>query len=308
MAEASSVLVTGCSSGFGDVIVRTLARGGYRVFATMRDSRGRNLEAAANLDDWAKDAGVSVNVLDMDVADDASVSAAVASILRMAGSIDVVVNNAGIAAGGPLEAFDSAQVYQLFNVNAFGPIRVDRAVLPQMRQRGSGLLLHVSSTLGRILPGGGGLYPASKWALEGLAESLHYQVAPFGIDVVILEPGSFPTPAVSRAMLPANEEVARAYAARGAAGRRAVEPSPDYRLPDIQEIADAVLSIVNTPAGQRDLRYVVGPIFTEGVAEYNQQYEAAKARLVASLQRPDQAITWGSREPEPAVNGKEGKT
>ena len=303
-----SVLVTGSSSGFGDVIVRTLARAGYHVFATMREAQGRNRGAAAGLETWAKASGVSLSVLEMDVADDASVGAAVASILDAGGHIDIVVNNAGIAAAGPIEAFDSDQVYQLFNVNAFGPIRVDRAVLPHMRLRGSGLLLHVSSTLGRILPGGGGLYPATKWALEGLAESLRYQVAPFEIDVVILEPGSFPTPAVSRGMLPANEEVARDYAAQGAASRRSVEPSPDYRPPDIQEVADAVLRIVDMPAGQRDLRYVVGPIFTEGVDEFNQQYEAAKARLTASLQRPDQAITWGRRQPEPSASGQAGNS
>jgi NAD(P)-dependent dehydrogenase (short-subunit alcohol dehydrogenase family) len=183
----------------------------------------------------------------------------------------------------------------LFNINAFGPIRVDRAVLPHMRARGSGLLIHVSSTLGRILPGGGGLYPASKWALEGLTESLHYQVAPFGIDVVILEPGSFPTPATIRGLLAANQEVADEYAKRPSRTQRATMPGPDYKPPDIQEVADAVLRIVETPHGRRPLRWVVGPIFTEGVDEYNQLYEEHKARLAESLKRPDQAITWTGR-------------
>jgi NAD(P)-dependent dehydrogenase (short-subunit alcohol dehydrogenase family) len=227
----------------------------------------------------------------MDVADDASVAAAVGSVLNAGETLDVVVNNAGIAAGGPLEAFSSAQVQELFNINAFGPLRVDRAVLPHMRARGTGLLLHVSSTLGRILPGGGGLYPASKWALEGLIESLHYQVAPFGIDVVILEPGSFPTPAVSRGLQAVDREVAAEYARRAPPSQRA-RATADYVPPDIQEVADAVKRLIELPQGKRPLRSVVGPVFTTGVEEFNQLYEQYKQRLAESLRRPDQATPW----------------
>jgi NAD(P)-dependent dehydrogenase (short-subunit alcohol dehydrogenase family) len=230
----------------------------------------------------------------MDVADSGSVQAAVEQILSEAGCIDVVVNNAGVAAGGALEAFDIEQMQELFDINVFGPMRVDKAVLPQMRERGAGLLIHVSSTLGRILPRSGGLYPSSKWALEGLAESLYYQVAPFGIDAVILEPGSFPTPATARGMLPNDKAIAEAYAA-AAPSRRATEPSPDYRPPDPQEVADAVLQLIETPAGTRPLRTVVGPIFTTGVAEYNEEYVRVRDELAESLRRPDQAITWGRR-------------
>jgi NAD(P)-dependent dehydrogenase (short-subunit alcohol dehydrogenase family) len=161
-----------------------------------------------------------------------------------------------------------------------------------MRQRRAGLLIHVTSTLGRILPKSGGLYPASKWAAEGLAESLYYQVKPFGIDVTILEPGTFPTPAISKGMRPAHAAVAEAYAAVAAPARRS-EPGPDYVPPDPQDVADAVLHLAAMPAGERPLRYVVGPIFTEGVAEYNAAYERARDALAESLLRPDQAITWG---------------
>jgi NAD(P)-dependent dehydrogenase (short-subunit alcohol dehydrogenase family) len=286
------VLVTGSSSGFGEVIVKTLADAGYRVFATMRDVAGRNAPTAAALREWAGQHRADLHVLEMDVADDASVETAVATILNAGDRLDVVVNNAGITAGGPLESFSSAQIQELFNINAFGPVRVDRAVLPHMRARGAGLLLHVSSTLGRILPGGGGLYPASKWALEGLIESLHYQVAPFGVDVVLLEPGSFPTPAVSRGLRPANPAVAAEYAARPGGPRRA-EAGPDFVYPDIQEVADAVRLLIEMPQGGRPLRFVVGPIFTTGVEEFNQKYEEHKQRLAESLKRPDQAIPWG---------------
>jgi NAD(P)-dependent dehydrogenase (short-subunit alcohol dehydrogenase family) len=123
---------------------------------------------------------------------------------------------------------------------------------------------------------------------------LHYQVAPFGIDVVILEPGSFPTPAISKSMPAEDQGIVAAYA-EVAAPPNHVQPAADYREPDPQEIADAVLQLMNLPVGQRPLRHVVGPVFTEGVADYNRTYERVRANLEASLRRPDQAITWGRR-------------
>jgi NAD(P)-dependent dehydrogenase (short-subunit alcohol dehydrogenase family) len=287
------VLVTGSSSGFGELIVKTLARAGHTVFASMRAPSTRNEGVANDLRIWAAAEGLELHVLEMDVSDTASVNSAVEQVLAAAGRIDVVVNNAGIAAAGPIEAFDIEQMHDLYEVNVFGPMRVDKAALPQMRSRGSGLLIHVTSTLGRILPNSGGLYPASKWAAEGLAESLYYQLKPFGIDLVILEPGSFPTPAISHGLRPNGAQVVEEYAAAAPPSRRAVEPSPDYKPPDPQEVADEVLRLLDLPRGERPLRTVVGPIFTTGVAEYNSTYEKARDELAASLRRPDQAIVWG---------------
>jgi NAD(P)-dependent dehydrogenase (short-subunit alcohol dehydrogenase family) len=292
MSDQQVVLVTGCSSGFGELIAKTSARAGHRVFATMRSVGDRNSQAAINLEAWAQAEGVRLSVVEMDVAETASVEGAVERVFRKAGRIDVVVNNAGIAAGGPIEAFDIEQMQDLFNINVFGPLRVDKAVLPPMRQRHSGLLIHVTSTLGRVLPRMGGLYPASKWAAEGLAESLQYQLKPFGVEAVILEPGSFPTPAVLKGLTPNDAKVAEEYATVGQPARRAQEVSPDYTPPDPQEVADAVLKLIETPPGQRPLRTVVGPVFTMGVAEFNQVYEQARDALAEALMRPDQAITW----------------
>ena len=289
------VLVTGSSAGFGDVIVRTLAANGYRVFATMRGTSDRNAAEAAALRVWADQEGHALTVHEMDVASEESVKSTIGSILASGEAIDVVVNNAGVAAAGPMEAFSEAQVQSIFNVNAFGPLRVNRAVLPHMRERGSGLLLQISSTLGRILPGVGGLYPSTKWALEGLSESLSYQVKRFGVDVVILEPGSFPTTAVVRGMRPELGEVEAAYGTpaspRSAAEDAAVPP-------DIQEVADAVRRIIETPSEQRRLRYVVGPVFTEGVEEFNEIYEAHKQRLAEALRQPGQEMPWTRSKPD----------
>jgi NAD(P)-dependent dehydrogenase (short-subunit alcohol dehydrogenase family) len=286
----SSVLVTGCSSGFGELIAKTLASNGHRVLATMRHATTRNAEAAQRLHTWAKERRADLQVLELDVTDDASV----ASAIEQSGALDAVVNNAGASAAGPLEAFSITQMAALLDLNVLGAMRVNKAVLPHMRARNQGLIIWITSTLGRVLPGRGGLYPATKWAAEGFAESLHYQVAPFGIDVVILEPGSFPTPAISKSMQADDRAIVGEYAAVTPAATQ-TRPSEDYRPPDPQEIADAVLRLVNLPAGQRPLREVVGPVFTEGVADYNALYERTRERLEASLRRPDQAITWNRR-------------
>jgi NAD(P)-dependent dehydrogenase (short-subunit alcohol dehydrogenase family) len=295
--DKPSVLVTGSSAGFGNLIVRTVALAGHRVFATMRDVDGNNAESTAALGALAAERGLALDVFEMDVAVDDSVSRAVHSILTAGNEIDVVVNNAGISARGPLEAYTSEQLQRIFNVNCFGQVRVSRAVLPHMRARGSGLLIQVSSTLGRVLPHSGGLYPATKWAVEGLAESLAYEVKPFGIDVVILEPGAFPTTSTARSMRAADEQVAEEYARarEKASPRPASQPPTDYHDPDLQIVADEVQRLIDLEPGTRPLRAVVGPIFTEGVPEYNAFYEETRDRLREALRRPDQAISWGPR-------------
>jgi NAD(P)-dependent dehydrogenase (short-subunit alcohol dehydrogenase family) len=299
MAPRSNILVTGTSSGFGELIVKTLAADGHRVFATMRGIAARNAAPAAELRRWAADGAVDVEIVELDVTSDTSVRNAVRFILESAGTIDVVVNNAGGSAVGPLEAFGVDQMAALLSLNALGPMRVNKAVLPGMRARRSGLIIWITSTLGRVLPGRGGLYPASKWAAEGLAETLHHQVAGFGIDVAILEPGSFPSQASFKSMVADDQDIAGAYAGLGppAGATTQQTPPPDHRPPDPQEVADAVKRLIDLPAGQRPLRTVVGPVFTDGVAEYNLAYERLRSHMEEVLRRPDQVITWTRRTP-----------
>src|SRR5690606_9965284 len=128
------VLVTGTSGGFGSLIAKTLAGAGLRVFAGMRDIDDRNRLAAATLREWARDEGHRLEVIALDVTSDSSVSAGIDAIVSAAGRIDIVVNNAGVAALGPLEAFSVEQVRDIFDTNALGPLRVDKAVLPGMRE------------------------------------------------------------------------------------------------------------------------------------------------------------------------------
>lgn len=181
-------VVTGTSSGFGLLIAVELARRGHAVVATMRDvTRDGDLRAACG------EAGVTVEVEALDVTDDDSVASAVRSVVDRHGGIDVLVNNAGVGVAGAVEEVPVPTAREVFETNVFGALRMTRAVLGSMRERGSGVIVQISSVAGRVAAPFGGVYSASKFALEGFTEALHYEVAPFGIRVALVEPGSFPT-------------------------------------------------------------------------------------------------------------------
>jgi NAD(P)-dependent dehydrogenase (short-subunit alcohol dehydrogenase family) len=169
-------LITGCSSGFGRATAVELNKRGYEVVAT-----ARRPQTLADLDAVARIA--------LDVTDDDSVKSAVAA----AGTIDVLVNNAGIGIGGPVELVPVAEVRRLFETNVFGPLRMMQAVLPQMRARGSGAIVNVSSVSGRVAAPLAGFYAASKFALEAMSEALHVEAGHFGVRTIVIEPGFFKT-------------------------------------------------------------------------------------------------------------------
>ena len=144
-----TIVITGCSSGFGYDLALKLARGGHRVYATMRAPDGKNADAARSLRDTADTESLDLRVLDLDVTSDASVEAAAATVHDESGAADVVVNNAGQMFGGITEAFTASELARQLDVNVVGVHRVGRAFLPAMRERGSGLVMNVSSTAGR---------------------------------------------------------------------------------------------------------------------------------------------------------------
>ena len=183
------LVVTGCSSGFGLETVAAAARRGWRVFATMR-----NLERRETLDRALETAGVQADVLELDVTDGDSVRRAIGEIAEQTGRrIDAVVLNAGIGDAGFFEDLPDETVRQTFETNFFGAIDVARVVLPYMRARRSGRIIAVSS-IGVFMPSPAlSIYAASKRALEGWAESLAIEIAPFGIDVALVEPGTYAT-------------------------------------------------------------------------------------------------------------------
>jgi NAD(P)-dependent dehydrogenase (short-subunit alcohol dehydrogenase family) len=258
---AQTILVTGSTSGFGRLMVETLARQGYIVFAGMRAAAGKNASAAEELRALAEREHLALQIVEIDITDDASVEQAIESLVRITGRLDVVVNNAGIAYSGPLEAFTLEQVQQQFDTNVFSVLRVNRAALPHMRKQGSGLLLQIGSIVGRLALPFQGLYGATKFALEGLTESYRYELAPFGIDAAIIEPGTYPTPISAKRQIAADTERAALYqAAIDAFTTPFFAENRSATPPDPQEVADAVASVIAQPAGERPLHTVVATV------------------------------------------------
>jgi NAD(P)-dependent dehydrogenase (short-subunit alcohol dehydrogenase family) len=258
MKSGAVVLVTGTSSGFGRLIAETLARKNFQVFATMRNVKGRNAGAAREIAELAKRETLSLQTQELDVTDDDSVESAVSKVVLQCGRIDVLVNNAGFGIMDLAETVTMAQAQRQFDTNFFGVLRMNRAVLPAMKRQGSGLLLHVSSGAGRLAIPGMGLYCASKFAMEALAETYRYELASQGIDSVLIEPGAYATPIMER--LERGEDPSRkiGYGEMAEIPEK-IQAKIGTSRANPQEIADIVLQIIETPAGQRQLRYRVGP-------------------------------------------------
>jgi len=202
--SSTTVLITGATDGLGRAMAVFLAANGYRVFAA-----GRSAEKRASLDRLAEERKLSIETLDMDVADDASVRRGVAGVLERAGEIGVLINNAGVAYVAPVEELRQEDLHAQFETNFFGAVRLIQAVLPAMRERRRGRILNMSSIAGKIASPLFGSYSSSKFALEGLSDALRLELAPFGIRVVLIEPGFIPTN-----MQTSSLELSAAYAAR----------------------------------------------------------------------------------------------
>jgi NAD(P)-dependent dehydrogenase (short-subunit alcohol dehydrogenase family) len=186
-----TVLITGTSTGIGRVTAEVLAQRGWQVFATMRDlQRREKLEVAL------KKSGLQdrVEFIQLDLNDAASIEAAVATVLsRTGGTLDAVVQNAGVSAAGAFEDLPGAEIRRVMETNFFGVLELTRALLPTFRAQGDGRILLVSSEAAFMGQPANSIYCASKWALEGWAESLAYDLEPFGIKVILIEPGPYRT-------------------------------------------------------------------------------------------------------------------
>ena len=256
------ILITGCSTGFGFDAARHFAKKGQRVYATMRNIHGKNQATAEALTAFAKTEGLNVTVLEMDVTSDDSVNAAVARIPN----VDVLINNAGVGFGGPVESFTSDQILGQLDVNIVGTIRVARAVLPGMRARKSGLIIQVSSTAGRAAFPGFGVYHASKWGLEGISEAMRYELGPLGVDVVVVEPGPFSTSFFENLVGGLDDDRAAAYghvAGFGEGFREMVMSAfEDGAAPtDPMIVVEAFERLIETPSGERPFRTIAGMDF-----------------------------------------------
>lgn len=275
---AERVLVTGASAGFGRLIVETLRKQGHVVVASMRGVAGRNREAAAAL------ASAGAHVVEIDVTDDHSVESGVAEALARAGGLDVVVNNAGVGVIGWQEAFTVEDWRTVFDINVFGVQRVNRAVLPHMRERGRGLLVHISSILGRMVIPFYGPYNASKFALEALADNYRVELSGFGIESVIVEPGGYGTDFGRNLVAGSDGSRTASYGPAAQAPQQAfaafekVLSGPN--APNPQWVADAVADLLAKPRGERPFRTVVDRL---GMGDALAPYYEAAATLQAGV-------------------------
>jgi NAD(P)-dependent dehydrogenase (short-subunit alcohol dehydrogenase family) len=188
-SQRKTVLITGCSSGFGLAAAVAAANRGWRVFATMRDTGRRQA-----LDEAVRSVGVSVDVVELDVTDAISVERGVRAVLDATdGRLDALVSNAGIGDAGFFEDTPDDQVRHVMETNFFGTLAVTRAVLPVLRERREGRVVVVSSVAAYAAQAALSVYAASKWAVEGWAEALSVEVAPFGVQVALVEPGAYRT-------------------------------------------------------------------------------------------------------------------
>lgn len=235
------VLVTGVSSGIGRTCAEYLAKQGFLVYGTVRSPTASAPEG--------------VRLLTMDVDRDASVQEAVEELLRDAGRLDVVVNNAGIALAGAIEDTSIEEAKAVMETNLFGAWRVCRAVLPTMRAQRHGFIVNISSIAGILGVPFQGAYSASKFALEGMSESLSAEVGRFGVRVALIEPGDLPTPMTDKRKKAAASGPSSAYHDEMPRAISVMEAS-EWSGPDPVLVAKTVHRIITTPRPR--LRYVVG--------------------------------------------------
>ncbi len=241
-------LITGTSTGIGLATAVTLARGGYTVFATMRNPAGGGGEIRT----IAESENLPITVLPMDVDDDASVRDGVDQALAQSGRIDVLVNNAGIAVHGSVEELPLSEFRRSMETNFFGALRCIQAVVPGMRERRQGCIVNVTSVAGRISSAPQAPYASSKWALEAVSEALAQEVKPFGVRVAIVEPGIIATPIFGK-VAPETGSSAYPHSRRMAALFAAALKNPVSPY----VVGEAIRRIAESESWQ--LRYPVGP-------------------------------------------------
>lgn len=260
------IVITGASSGFGALTARALAQAGHIVYASMRETEGRNAPQVAEVKRYSQEHNVDLRTVELDVASSQSVDAGIAHIIDECGRLDVVIHNAGHMSFGPAEAFMPEQFAQLYDINVLSTQRVNRAALPQLRKQGQGLVLWISSSSAR-----GGTPPylspyfAAKAAMDSLAISYASELTRWGVETSIIVPGAFTkgTNHFIHSGKPADTERAAEYdngpyagvPEQALKGLAALEPADA----DVQEVARAIVEIVDMPLGTRPFRCHIDP-------------------------------------------------
>jgi NAD(P)-dependent dehydrogenase (short-subunit alcohol dehydrogenase family) len=282
------IVITGASSGFGALTARALADAGDIVYAGMRETTGRNAQQVQATVDYSKDHGVDLRAIELDVNSDESVTAAISTIEREHGRIDVVIHNAGHMVVGPAEAFTPEQLDELYNVNVLSTQRVNRAVLPGLRERRSGLVIWVSSSSVK-----GGTPPylapyfAAKAAMDSLAVSYAAELARFGVETSIVVPGSFTsgTNHFAHSGRPEDAAVEQQYEVEYAGLMEQVAGKLAALAPagaTASLVSDEIARIVALPAGQRPYRVTIDPA-NDGSEEVSDVADRVRREFLARV-------------------------
>jgi NAD(P)-dependent dehydrogenase (short-subunit alcohol dehydrogenase family) len=301
------ILITGAASGFGALTARALARAGHTVYASMRETTGRNAPQVSDAVRYAADHGVDLRTIELDVASQESCDRAIQEIVARNGRLDVIVHNAGHMVFGPAEAFTPEQLAQLYDVNVLSTQRVNRAALPQLRKQGRGLLIWVSSS-----SAAGGTPPylapyfAAKAGMDSLAVVYARELTRWGIETSIIVPGAFTSGTNHFAHAGSPADTARAteyetgpYAGFGDQLRKAFSAlvPPDA---DVAAVADAIVKVVDTPFGKRPFRIHIDPT-QDGAEVVNAVSDRVRAEMLrriglADLLTPREPAASGGSE------------
>jgi len=283
------IAVTGASSGFGALAARALARAGHTVYASMRETKGRNADQVKEVEKYAADHGVDLRVVELDVSSQKSCDTGIQEIISKNGNLDVVVHNAGHMVFGPAEAFTPEQLGELYDINVLSTQRVNRAALPQLRKQGQGLVVWVSSS-----SSAGGTPPylapyfAAKAGMDALAVVYSRELARWGIETSIIVPGAFTggTNHFAHAGSPADKARAAEYEAGPYAGFgeqvlkgfAAIVPADA----DVSAVAEAIVKVVDAPFGKRPFRVHIDPT-QDGAEVVNGVLDRVRAEMLRRI-------------------------
>jgi len=251
MNEKKVAIITGSSSGIGFETSILLARSGFRTFATMR-----NLDKASRLSELVQKEDLDLKILRLDVTDDDSVRESIEKIISETKRIDILINNAGFAIFGALEDTLLDEMKEQFETNFFGSVRTIQAVLPTMKKQSKGKIINISSMVGRFGVPFNSLYVSTKFALEGLTESLRYELDNFGIDVVLVEPGIIKSDFFKNIRFSNKSRINSSYSNLLQTRLRGIEFMLKNKASYPSTVAKAILNIINSNVS--NMRYVVG--------------------------------------------------
>lgn len=277
------IFITGATGAMGFLMCKTLAENGHKVVGTTRSIMGKRESVAKALQ------AAGVQLVEMDVTDDASVNQGIAEAVHILNGLDVVINNAGIGVIGIQEFFTIEDIHKVFDVNVYGVQRVMRAALPHLREQEQSSIIHISSGIGRLTFPFYGVYCASKYALEAIAEGYRAELASFGIESCVIEPGAMPTEFLDGMLQlqPHDDKRSQAYGdlvhipQAGIEGlQQALAANPEQHP---QKVVDAIVNLLDMPFGKKPFRTVVDFTFLkEPVEKYNTLLHEITQQLYAA--------------------------